>query len=93
MDEVDLVLGNEEKLKAHNYRALPDFGVNLFEKARVNDIMSVTETAGHWSTRSRAGRAPSCRCRMAATTAAPSASSPSAAAIRARCRWAPSSSR
>src|SRR5690606_29157539 len=40
MDEVDLVLGNEEKLKAHNYRALPDFGVNQFEKARVNDIMS-----------------------------------------------------
>ncbi|NMG38011.1 tRNA (N(6)-L-threonylcarbamoyladenosine(37)-C(2))-methylthiotransferase MtaB [Chelativorans sp. ZYF759] len=47
MEEVDLVLGNEEKLKAHNYRALPDFGVNHFEKARVNDIMSVTETAGH----------------------------------------------
>ncbi|MGE0281989.1 MAG: tRNA (N(6)-L-threonylcarbamoyladenosine(37)-C(2))-methylthiotransferase MtaB [Rhizobiaceae bacterium] len=47
MDEVDLVLGNEEKLKAHSYRALPDFGVNLFEKARVNDIMSVKETAGH----------------------------------------------
>ena len=47
MDEVDLVLGNEEKLKAHSYRALPDFGVNDFEKARVNDIMSVTETAAH----------------------------------------------
>ncbi|MDF1600622.1 tRNA (N(6)-L-threonylcarbamoyladenosine(37)-C(2))-methylthiotransferase MtaB [Mesorhizobium sp. YIM 152430] len=47
MGEVDLVLGNEEKLKAHNYRALPDFGINQFEKARVNDIMSVTETAGH----------------------------------------------
>jgi len=47
MDEVDLVLGNEEKLKAHNYRALPDFGVNDFEKARVNDIFSVRETAGH----------------------------------------------
>jgi len=47
MDEVDLVLGNEEKLAAQNYRALPDFGVNHFEKARVNDIMSVTETAGH----------------------------------------------
>lgn len=47
MDEVDLVLGNEEKLKAHNYRALPDFGVNDTEKVRVNDIMSVTETAGH----------------------------------------------
>src|SRR5690606_39079714 len=47
MDEVDLVLGNEEKLKAHNYRALPDFGINRFEKIRVNDIMSVTETASH----------------------------------------------
>lgn len=47
MDEVDLVLGNEEKLKSHNYRALPDFGVNDFEKVRVNDIMSVHETASH----------------------------------------------
>lgn len=47
MAEVDLVLGNEEKLKAHNYRALPDFGVNDTEKARVNDIMSVRETASH----------------------------------------------
>ncbi|MER9418631.1 tRNA (N(6)-L-threonylcarbamoyladenosine(37)-C(2))-methylthiotransferase MtaB [Mesorhizobium sp. M0306] len=47
MDEVDLVLGNEEKLKAHSYRALPDFGVNDTEKARVNDIFSVRETAAH----------------------------------------------
>jgi threonylcarbamoyladenosine tRNA methylthiotransferase MtaB len=47
MDEVDLVLGNEEKLAAHNYRALPDFGLNHTEKARVNDIMSVRETAAH----------------------------------------------
>jgi threonylcarbamoyladenosine tRNA methylthiotransferase MtaB len=47
MDEVDLVLGNEEKLKANSYRALPDFGVNDTEKARVNDIFSVRETAGH----------------------------------------------
>ncbi|RWC04681.1 tRNA (N(6)-L-threonylcarbamoyladenosine(37)-C(2))-methylthiotransferase MtaB [Mesorhizobium sp.] len=47
MDEVDLVLGNKEKLKAHSYRALPDFGVNDTEKARVNDIFSVRETAGH----------------------------------------------
>ncbi|MDQ2632104.1 MAG: tRNA (N(6)-L-threonylcarbamoyladenosine(37)-C(2))-methylthiotransferase MtaB [Pseudomonadota bacterium] len=47
MDEVDLVLGNEEKLQRHNYRALPDFGVNDFEKARVNDIFSVRETASH----------------------------------------------
>ncbi|HEY4192838.1 MAG TPA: tRNA (N(6)-L-threonylcarbamoyladenosine(37)-C(2))-methylthiotransferase MtaB, partial [Mesorhizobium sp.] len=47
MDEVDLVLGNEEKLHSHSYRALPDFGVNDFEKARVNDIFSVRETASH----------------------------------------------
>lgn len=47
MEEVDLVLGNEEKLQRHNYRALPDFGVNDFEKARVNDIFSVRETASH----------------------------------------------
>jgi len=47
MEEVDLVLGNEEKLKAHSYRALPDFGVNQFEKVRVNDIMEVRETASH----------------------------------------------
>ncbi|PSM19128.1 tRNA (N(6)-L-threonylcarbamoyladenosine(37)-C(2))-methylthiotransferase MtaB [Nitratireductor sp. StC3] len=47
MDEVDLVLGNEEKLHSHSYRALPDFGVNDTEKLRVNDIMSVTETAAH----------------------------------------------
>ncbi len=47
MDEVDLVLGNEEKLVAHHYRALPDFGINALEKVRVNDIMSVRETAGH----------------------------------------------
>ncbi len=47
MNEVDLVLGNEEKLVAHHYRALPDFGINALEKVRVNDIMSVRETAGH----------------------------------------------
>ena len=47
MDEVDLVLGNEEKLSAHSYRALPDFGVNDTTKLRINDIMSVRETAGH----------------------------------------------
>lgn len=45
MPEVDLVLGNEEKLKAEHYRAIPDFGVAGEEKLRVNDIMSITETA------------------------------------------------
>lgn len=47
MVETDLVLGNEEKLKSQPYRALPDFGVNDFEKVRVNDIMEVRETASH----------------------------------------------
>lgn len=45
MAEVDAVLGNEEKLKSASYRALPDFGVSAEEKLRVNDIMSVRETA------------------------------------------------
>lgn len=47
MDEVDLVLGNEEKLHAHSYRQLPDFGVNNYEKLKVNDIMAVRENAPH----------------------------------------------
>jgi threonylcarbamoyladenosine tRNA methylthiotransferase MtaB len=45
MAEVDAVLGNEEKLKSASYESLPDFGVSAEEKLRVNDIMSVTETA------------------------------------------------
>ncbi|MEX6505115.1 tRNA (N(6)-L-threonylcarbamoyladenosine(37)-C(2))-methylthiotransferase MtaB [Jiella sp. M17.18] len=47
MAEVDAVIGNDEKLTSEAYRALPDFGVSAEEKVRVNDIMSVTETAGH----------------------------------------------
>ena len=47
MPEVDLVLGNEEKLAATSYRARPDFGVSASEKIKVDDIMSVRETAGH----------------------------------------------
>ena len=43
MPEVDLVLGNEEKLAP----AALDFGVDATEKVRVNDIMAVRETAGH----------------------------------------------
>lgn len=45
MEEVDAVLGNEEKMKSSSYRSLPDFGVSADEKLRVNDIMSVRETA------------------------------------------------
>ncbi|MER0239845.1 tRNA (N(6)-L-threonylcarbamoyladenosine(37)-C(2))-methylthiotransferase MtaB [Fulvimarina sp. MAC8] len=47
MAEVDAVIGNDEKLKAESYAALPDFGVAAEEKVKVNDIMSLTETAGH----------------------------------------------
>jgi len=42
MAEVDQVLGNQEKLSAQSYA---DFGVGTAEKARVNDIMSVKQTA------------------------------------------------
>jgi len=47
MDEVDLVIGNDDKLRSSAYRALPDFGVNSTEKIHVNDIMSVKKTAAH----------------------------------------------
>ncbi|MBI1180933.1 MAG: tRNA (N(6)-L-threonylcarbamoyladenosine(37)-C(2))-methylthiotransferase MtaB [Alphaproteobacteria bacterium] len=43
MAEVDQVLGNEEKLQPASW----DFGVGRSERVRVNDIMSVRETAGH----------------------------------------------
>lgn len=51
MDEVDRVLGNEEKFDQARYAASPDhgldFGISQSERVQVNDIMSVTETAGH----------------------------------------------
>jgi threonylcarbamoyladenosine tRNA methylthiotransferase MtaB len=46
MDEVDLVIGNHEKLQAKTYQNL-SFDVAQTEKIQVNDIMSVRETAGH----------------------------------------------
>ncbi|MEO0864307.1 MAG: tRNA (N(6)-L-threonylcarbamoyladenosine(37)-C(2))-methylthiotransferase MtaB [Pseudomonadota bacterium] len=56
MDEVDIVIGNTEKMKAGTWAGLAgDFGT---EPVQVDDIMSVTETAGHlidgFGTRSRA---------------------------------------
>ncbi|THH34884.1 tRNA (N(6)-L-threonylcarbamoyladenosine(37)-C(2))-methylthiotransferase MtaB [Aliishimia ponticola] len=56
MEEVDAVIGNTEKMQAGTWSALAgDFGT---EPVRVDDIMSVTETAGHlidgFGTRSRA---------------------------------------
>src|SRR5690606_27249086 len=46
MEEVDLVIGNADKLKAESYRPMV-LGVPLNDKVQVNDIMSVRETAGH----------------------------------------------
>ncbi|HEY1877392.1 MAG TPA: tRNA (N(6)-L-threonylcarbamoyladenosine(37)-C(2))-methylthiotransferase MtaB [Rhizomicrobium sp.] len=42
MAEVDAVLGNQEKL---SHQAYADFGAGMAERIRVNDIMSVRETA------------------------------------------------
>ncbi|PHR61126.1 MAG: tRNA (N(6)-L-threonylcarbamoyladenosine(37)-C(2))-methylthiotransferase MtaB [Robiginitomaculum sp.] len=59
MPEVDLVLGNLEKMQPDTWKAMsgPDF-IGGTEKIKVNDIMAATETAGHlidgFGTRSRA---------------------------------------
>ena len=48
MDEVDLVLGNEEKLRPENWQVKAlDFGLANETPVRVNDIMEVKETALH----------------------------------------------
>lgn len=52
MGEVDLVLGNSEKVDPLEWRRIaganaPDFGVEAAEKLRVNDIMQVRELAPH----------------------------------------------
>src|SRR5438067_6374510 len=54
MGEVDRVIGNDDKLRAHAWRAaraafagVRDFGVAAEEKIVVNDIMAVRETAPH----------------------------------------------
>ena len=44
MDEVDHVIGNQEKTEARTFKGL---GLLETERVKVNDIMSVTETAGH----------------------------------------------
>jgi threonylcarbamoyladenosine tRNA methylthiotransferase MtaB len=46
MAEVDLVIGNADKMRAESYQPVA-FGVPLNDKVQVNDIMSVRETAGH----------------------------------------------
>ncbi|MEZ5757833.1 MAG: tRNA (N(6)-L-threonylcarbamoyladenosine(37)-C(2))-methylthiotransferase MtaB [Emcibacteraceae bacterium] len=44
MEEVNQILGNEEKLTARSYQ---DFGIAKSERISVNDIMSVRKTAPH----------------------------------------------
>lgn len=47
MAEVDLVIGNTEKMQPETWAAMgPDF-IGKTERIQVDDIMSVTETAGH----------------------------------------------
>ncbi|NVK59373.1 MAG: tRNA (N(6)-L-threonylcarbamoyladenosine(37)-C(2))-methylthiotransferase MtaB [Rhodobacteraceae bacterium] len=58
MDEVDAVIGNSEKMSPETWKGLRSDFIGDTEKVQVNDIMSVTETAGHlidgFGTRSRA---------------------------------------
>ena len=46
MAEVDLVIGNADKMKAESYAPVA-FGIKLNDKVQVNDIMAVREQAGH----------------------------------------------
>jgi threonylcarbamoyladenosine tRNA methylthiotransferase MtaB len=58
MTEVDLVIGNTEKMDPATWARLTPDLIGQTELVQVNDIMSVTETAGHlidgFGTRSRA---------------------------------------
>jgi threonylcarbamoyladenosine tRNA methylthiotransferase MtaB len=58
MDEVDAVIGNTEKMLGETWHGLAADFIGETEALQVDDIMSVTETAGHlidgFGTRSRA---------------------------------------
>ena len=58
MDEVDQVIGNTEKMQLKTWQRLSEEGLGETENVLVDDIMSVTETAGHlidgFGTRARA---------------------------------------
>ena len=58
MDEVDAVIGNTEKMQPETWHGLTADFIGATEAVQVDDIMSVTETAGHlidgFGTRSRA---------------------------------------
>ncbi|CUH42639.1 tRNA (N(6)-L-threonylcarbamoyladenosine(37)-C(2))-methylthiotransferase MtaB [Ruegeria atlantica] len=58
MDEVDAVIGNTEKMQPETWKGMAEDFIGQTEAVQVDDIMSVTETAGHlidgFGTRSRA---------------------------------------
>ncbi|CAD0184416.1 Threonylcarbamoyladenosine tRNA methylthiotransferase MtaB [Ruegeria sp. THAF57] len=58
MDEVDAVIGNTEKMQPDTWKGMAADFIGQTEAVQVDDIMSVTETAGHlidgFGTRSRA---------------------------------------
>ena len=58
MDEVDVVVGNAEKMQPQTWANMAPDLIGQTEPVQVDDIMSVTETAGHlidgFGTRSRA---------------------------------------
>jgi len=58
MDEVDAVIGNTEKMQPDTWKGMAADFIGQTESVQVDDIMSVTETAGHlidgFGTRSRA---------------------------------------
>ena len=58
MAEVDAVIGNTEKMQAETWQGLAADFIGTTESVQVDDIMAVTETAGHlidgFGTRSRA---------------------------------------
>ncbi|WP_299850610.1 tRNA (N(6)-L-threonylcarbamoyladenosine(37)-C(2))-methylthiotransferase MtaB [uncultured Roseovarius sp.] len=58
MAEVDVVIGNTEKMQPNTWKGLAADFIGKTEAVQVDDIMSVTETAGHlidgFGTRSRA---------------------------------------
>ncbi len=47
MDEVDFVIGNAEKMRPETWTTLSADFIGTTEPVQVDDIMSVTETAGH----------------------------------------------
>ncbi|WP_226551993.1 tRNA (N(6)-L-threonylcarbamoyladenosine(37)-C(2))-methylthiotransferase MtaB [Celeribacter naphthalenivorans] len=47
MGEVDLVIGNTEKMQPETWQNMGPNFIGDTERVQVNDIMSVTETAGH----------------------------------------------